>query len=128
MTSQTVIPVMHRDSSNYKIHGVLVAIGAITDDEIATLTAALDSGTYYLPLQLGLDFFGTDWASYGSYGDDHPWQEMLVEQITIAEDGDDSWFGGEHVEHVGPVSEFVRSVAAAAAAGWDAKRYAPDAS
>lgn len=128
MTAHTVIPVMHRDASNYKIHGVLVATGAITDAEVEVLKRSLDSGTYYLPLQVGLDFFGTDWPSYGSYDDDHPWHEMLVEEITIAEDGDDSWFGGEHVEHVGPISDFVKRMATAAAAGWDEKRYAPDAS
>lgn len=121
----TVIPVMHRDASNYKIHGVLVATGAITDAEAEELERSLDSGTYYLPLQLGLDFFGTDWASYGSYDDDHPWHEMLVAEITVTEDGDDSWFSGAHVEHVGPISDFVRRVSAAAAAGWDENRYAP---
>lgn len=125
--SHSVIPVMHRDSSNYKIHGVLVATGAITPAETEELRRSLDSATYYLPLQVGLDFFGTDWPSYGSCDDDHPWHEMLVDRITVTDDGDDSWFGGEHVEHVGPVSEFVRRIAAAAAAGWDEKRYTPTA-
>lgn len=121
---QTVIPVMHRDASNYKIHGVLVALGAITAAQIETLKASLDGGEYYLPLQLDLDFYGTDW---GSYGDDHPWHEMAVDEITVLDDGDDSWFGGNHVEHVGPIDTFVRRVEAAAAAGWDPQRYAPDA-
>lgn len=123
---QTVIPVMHRDASNYKIHGNIVAIGAITDTDRERLRKSLNSGTYYLPLQLGLDFFGTDWASYGTYDDDHPWHEMLVDEITVAEDGDDSWFGTDHVEHVGPIGAFVNKVAAAASVGWDAKRYSPD--
>jgi len=123
----TVIPVLYRDLGNFKVHGTLIADGAMTDAEWTTLRDSLDSGEYYLPLQLDLDFYGTDWGSYGDYGDDHPWHEMAVEEITVLDDGDDSWFGGNHVEHVGPIDTFVRRVEAAAAAGWDPQRYAPDA-
>ena len=126
--AQTVIPVMYRDSSNWKTHGRLVALGVITPGEIEKLRGALDRGEHYLPLQLGLDYYGTDWSGYDPDDLDHPWHEMLLDEITIAEEGDDRWFGTDHVEHVGPVSEFITRIVAASSAGWDENRYAPDAS
>ena len=124
--AQTVIPVMYRDGDNYKIHGTIVAEGSITNAERESLREALDSGEYYLPLQLGLEYYGTDWSSYDPDDSDHPWHEMGVDEITVEDDGD-LRAGTNHVEHVGPVSAFVRKVAAANSVGWDAKRYAPDA-
>jgi len=127
--TQTVFPVVYRDGANYKTYGTLVAEGAMTDAEHDLLKKSLDAGEMYLPLQLGLEYYGTDWSGYNPDDYDHPWHEMLVDEITIEDpERDFNWFNTPHVEYLGPVSEFVRAVAAAAAAGWDESRYAPDAS
>ena len=124
---KTAIPVMYRDGDNYKIHGCLVADGAITDSDREKLKASLHNGDLYLPLQLGLDYYGTDWSSYDPDDCDHPWHEMGVDEIEVAEDGK-LRLPSQHVEHVGAVDTFVRRVAAASSVGWDSKRYCPDAS
>ena len=124
----TLIPVMYRDANNYKIHGTLVADGAITPTEIETLKKSLSDGEYYLPLQLGLDYYGTDWSSYDPDDSDHPWHEMLLDDIEVEDSDDDFEFFDRHVERVGAVDVFVRKIAAASSVGWDTKRYSPDAS
>jgi len=124
---KTAIPVMYRDGDNYKIHGCLVADGAITDSDREKLKASLHNGELYLPLQLGLDYYGTDWSSYDPDDCDHPWHEMGVDEIDVAEESK-LRLPGRHVEHVGSVDAFVRRVAAASSVGWDSKRYSPDAS
>jgi hypothetical protein len=53
---------------------------------------------------------------------------MFVDEITVEADGDDLRHNTPHVEHVGPVSTFVRKIAAASSVGWDENRYAPAAS
>jgi hypothetical protein len=124
---KTAIPVLYRDRDNYKIHGCLVAYGAITDSDREKLKASLHNEERYLPLQLGLDYYGTDWSSYDPDDCDHPWHEMGVGDIEVAEDGK-LRLPGQHVEHVGAVDAFARRVAAASSVGWDSKRYCPDAS
>jgi hypothetical protein len=47
--TQTVFPVIYRDSSNWKTYGTLVADGAITDAELETLRTSLRRGEQYLP-------------------------------------------------------------------------------
>lgn len=126
--TQTAFPVMYRDGANYKTYGTLVGDGEISAAELETLRKSLCGGDQYLPLQLGLDYYGTDWSGYDPEDYDHPWHEMFVDEITVEDGGDDLRFNTPHVEHVGPVSEFITRIAAASSAGWDENRYAPAAS
>lgn len=97
----------------------------MTDAEWATLRDSLDSGEYYLPLQIGLDHLGVELSRYSPAAGDHPWHEMNVYDITTVDAA--SFIGSGQIVHVGPVGKFVESVAEARAAGWDPEKYSPDA-
>ena len=65
---------MYRDSSNYKQPGVVTFVGEITDEQRATITAALDEGTYFLADQVGVPNMREAWSTH--YESDHIWHEF----------------------------------------------------
>lgn len=118
-SSWTLIPVMYRDASNFKAHGVILLEGIVTGAEIATLRASLHEETYYVPRQLGLDHLATEKWPGSFYEDDHNWHEVCLSEISTVELAMPALMRVEGTQDGGTVADFISKVQKAAADGWD---------
>ena len=81
---------LYRDAHNYKAHATIRLSGTFTPAELAEITAKLDSGTYFVPAQLGLPPLQHQLHTYsaGPTGADHAFHELLEIRIATAADSD----------------------------------------
>lgn len=117
----TVIPTMYRDASNWKVHGEIHVHGELTRADIQSVRAALNDGLHYVPGQVGLVHYGSgEYSSYPSE-DDHGWQEMWLDEITVidAAQVDRRLSVATGPEDGGTAADFVARLTAAAGAGWN---------
>jgi len=96
MSQNTKIEYLYRDCSNWKVWNVAVVAGEITEKQKKAILAALDSGEYFIPNQVGLpeqrfDEYNEDdhcWFELGEYSfsltDAKPTVQMTVEDLTRA--------------------------------------------
>ena len=78
----TVFEVMYRDGHNYKRCADWVFAGAATPQQMASVTAHLDNGIYFVPMQLGLEHLAVDTEWSFPTEIDHPWHELVGIEVT----------------------------------------------
>ena len=83
----TRIEYLYRDADNYKQFASVVLVGAITPAELDTIGAALDSGLYFIPSQIGLPDLQSAMPGFPDPESDHVWHELeLAEGISLTND------------------------------------------
>lgn len=75
----TKIEFLYRDASNYKMQTTVVVRGAMTEQGVREIMDSLDSGTYFIPSQVGLD--GERFSDETE--DDHPWFELYETSFSL---------------------------------------------
>jgi hypothetical protein len=101
-TPHCVFEYLYRDSSNYKAHGAILLVGAVTAGDLERLTATLPEGLYFLPAAVGIAPLHEELFQYsnGPTADDHPWHEFVCLRQTEPKDM-------EHRSVAGPLEEFL---------------------
>jgi hypothetical protein len=74
------IEYLYRDAANYKQFASVVLVGAITSQELHTIAAALDSGLYFIPSQVGLPDLQSAMSGFPDPESDHVWHELDVQE------------------------------------------------
>jgi len=72
----TRVEYLYRDSGNYKQFASVVLTGEITPEERARIAAALDSGEYFIPGQVGLEDLQPKMPFFPNRESDHVWHEL----------------------------------------------------
>jgi hypothetical protein len=109
----TELNYMYRDASNYKEGTTLYFEGAVTAEQRAAISAALDSGLYFIPDDVGLEELQSRLTSFPSE-DDHVWHELESLNVVKTLPAD------AVVE--GPVEDMVETFRKVGPHGWDVAR------
>jgi len=112
MVPAVEVAVMYRDADNYKEGTTLRFAGELTDELKARLKATLEDGEHYIPTQVGHEHLGHRMASWPDQQSDHVFHELDVEEIEQVTALEDRIYDGSF-------EDFVKTMEAAKAAGWD---------
>jgi hypothetical protein len=109
----TELNYMYRDASNYKEGSTLYFEGAVTAEQRAAISAALDSGLYFIPDDVDLEELQSRLTSFPSE-DDHVWHELEGLNIVASLPAD--------AVVVGPIEDLVEAFRKIGSHGWDVAR------
>lgn len=71
----TYLPIMYRDSDNYKQFSTIELTAPLTDEQAMLIVDTLDQGEYFIPEQVGITPLP---YSKGGTDADHPWHEFVA--------------------------------------------------
>lgn len=130
----TIIPVLYQDQGEHSWMGgtfrawsQIVAVGVLTEDLTQRLTRTLSSTTQrgFIPEQVGLRHLGWTEPTFTTFPNklnDHPWHELLLEQVlTVTDDNPLAAIG----MHFDSVQDLVIAFEDAAQQGWSANSFDP---
>lgn len=118
----TVLPIEYADAENNRRPGAYIAHGAITEQQLDELQAALAAPFqgWFIPAQLGLGHLGGQDPTL-----DGPWHVLILDAASTHADrpAASAAAGPVETEYVGAVDDFVHRVLGCATLGWDEARY-----